>query len=197
MRIYPVKYYISKADLIQWYQIEKRSYRWIMNKIGCNSARTIKKYLIEYGIEIRIGGEAVATQWIDADKRKKETSERTYKHFANHWKESKGKPLSDHVKKSLSVANGGENNGMFGRHETHPSYMGGKKTWEKGRKMTKKHRQYIFDTLGTVCIKCGENNPELITINHKIPWRECRHHEIWNLEILCQKCHFSQPVRLR
>jgi 5-methylcytosine-specific restriction endonuclease McrA len=187
---------ISPEQLKTWYVDELRSYRFIMKQLGINNARKIKKMLIDAGIEIRRGSAAVATQWIGNDSRKKATGERLNQNqkVINY---RKSKRPGWHCKK-LSDCKLGNKNPMFGKKAVqHHNFFGGKKTWVSKRKMSREKRNQVFDSLGRICAKCGELDFFKLTINHKIPWRIVRHHELWNLEILCKKCHFSGPVKLR
>lgn len=182
----------SREQLYQWYVIEKRSYRWLMLKLRRNNARAIKRTLDEYKIPIRQGSEAVATQWINADKRKQ-----TLKDNCNRWLDPYRKmPRSEEAKKNLSLAKIGNKNPMWGvKGPENRNWLGGKRSWRFGRAISKEKKKQIIKTLGGKCVKCGTK--ENLTINHKIPWRVCRHHELWNLEPLCKKCHFSGPLHLR
>lgn len=65
----------TKEQMHQWYAVEKKSYRQIMAITGIKSNRKIPKLLNEYGIEIRRGSEAVKTQWINNDARRKNQGE--------------------------------------------------------------------------------------------------------------------------
>lgn len=61
----------SKEQMHQWYIVEMKTYRQIMKLIGTKNNREIPKLLKEYNIPIRHGSEAVKTQWINNDERKK------------------------------------------------------------------------------------------------------------------------------
>ena len=65
----------TREQMHQWYVVERKSYRQIMDILGINSARKIKKLLTEYGIEIRKGSAAVKTQWENNDVRRKQQGE--------------------------------------------------------------------------------------------------------------------------
>jgi hypothetical protein len=65
----------SKEQMHQWYIVEMKTYRQIMKLIGTKNNREIPKLLKEYNIPIRHGSEAVKTQWINNDERKKKQSE--------------------------------------------------------------------------------------------------------------------------
>lgn len=62
-------------DLGSWlhhqYVEESQSYRKIMKKLDTKSNRTIKKLMDYYEIPIKSRSEAIATQWIDNDKRRR------------------------------------------------------------------------------------------------------------------------------
>ena len=60
--------------LHQRYTIEQKSYRVIMKLLGTKNNRIIKELLVYYDIPIRYGSEAVKTQWIDNDSRRKQQS---------------------------------------------------------------------------------------------------------------------------
>lgn len=182
-----------KEKLHQWYVVERRSYRFIMKELGITNARRIKALLIESGIEIRKGSEAIKTQWEGNAERRQDQSKRMSGDF--EWRH---KPRSEEAKKNLSDAKRGYKNPMYGKAgKLHHHFLGGKETWSSGRRFSEAKRSKIFDALGRVCKKCNETEFRLLTINHIIPWRESKSHDINNLEILCKKCHFSGPNRLR
>lgn len=70
-----------KELLWQLYHVEKMSYRQIMEKLNINTARAIKRWLTEYEIPIRTGGEAIKTQWENNEERRKRQSEKTKLQF--------------------------------------------------------------------------------------------------------------------
>lgn len=75
----------TREQMYQWYVVEKKSYRQIMKITGIKNNRKIPKLLNQYGIEIRRGSEAVKTQWINNEDRRKKTGKR----FADY---NRGKP---------------------------------------------------------------------------------------------------------
>lgn len=177
----------------QWYVVEKRSYRWIMNKLGCNTARRIKALLIQYSIDIRRGGEAVATQWIDSDERRKKTSLKAKESFAPYWGTQSKRP---EVAAKISASKCGDKNPMWGiKGKDHHNWCGGENNWSSKRKMGKEYRKYVFDTLGRKCKKCGTTKN--LTIDHQPPWRIIRSHDIKYLNILCESCHYRRPYKKR
>lgn len=184
---------VMKEQLYQWYIIENRSYRFIMDQIGRNNARFVKKLLIENGIEIRKGSEAVKTQWINADQRRVKTSDQAKKLFAPFWGTQTKRP---EVAAKISASKLGSRNPMWGKTgELNSQFLGGKKTWERGRKMTNKYRQFVFDHFENKCGKCGAIDK--LTIHHDPPWREIKSHDIKYLSVLCEGCHFQGPNHLR
>lgn len=56
------------------YTLNKRSYRWLVAELDINN-RTVKRLLEKFNIPIRTGSEAVKTQWINNDERKKKSKE--------------------------------------------------------------------------------------------------------------------------
>lgn len=187
----------SKEILYQWYITEKRSYRWIMNKLNFNSARKLKKMLSENSIPIRHGSEAIVTQWIGNVKRRKATSKRAKEVLISFWKEhDRSEIFTPEIRKKISQSKIGPKNAMYGKvGPLHHHFLGGKSTWEKGRKITVEKKRNLIQELGNQCSKCKSKKD--LTLNHKIPWRIVRHHELWNLEVLCKKCHFSGPNKDR
>lgn len=185
---------VNKEILYQMYVIEKRPYRFIMKFMGINNARRIKKLLTDFNIEIRHGSEAVKTQWINAEDRKHHASIDAKIRFDQYRKT----PCSESKKKKISAANAGSKNGMYGvRKNKHPCWLGGSENWSSKRKMSNDKRKQVFDGCGKICNRCGETKFNLLTINHIIPYRICRTHDLSNLEVLCKSCHFSQPVHIR
>lgn len=187
------KYFIEKDKLYQWYVVEKRSYRYIMNQLGCNTARAIKRFLIQYEIPIRYGSEAVATQWIGNKERRMKTSEAAKKYFKPFWGTQSKRP---EVAAKISLSKMGNKNPMWGiRGDKNPLWLGGKDSWSKGRKIEKKRKKEIIETLGGKCEQC--NTKEHLTIHHDPPWRIIRSHELKYLHVLCKECHFHKPSKLR
>ncbi len=187
------KYIATKEQMNQWYVSEKRSYRWIMSRTGCTSARAIKRLLTEYNIDIRRGSAAVAAQWIDADNRRERQANRAAKNFYQYWGTQSKRP---EVAAKIAASKTGEKNPMWGRREVRsPNWCGGKQSWRFKRKINKPHRQKILDTLGNKCSRCG--TLEGITIHHDPPWRIIRSHELKYLSLLCKTCHFKGPIRER
>ena len=158
-----------------------------------NTARALKKMLLESGIKIRDRSEAVKTQWINADERRARTAENAKKHFKDHWGTNSKRP---EIAEKISISKRGDKNPMWGlRGPDNHAWLGGKKSWSKGRKMSASYRRWVFETLGNKCLRCGAN--ELLTIHHEPPYRVCRSHDIKYLQILCEKCHFHGPNHLR
>lgn len=179
------KYNVTKEQLKTWYEIEKRSYRWIMKALDIKNNRAIKKLLNFCEIRIRERSESIEAQWFNNESRRKKTSEKLkeIRHTIKiiHSAESKAK---------IGFANKGDRNGMSGHvGSKNPNYKVGKKSWEKGRKLDKKTRIEIIKTLGNKCETCG--SIENLTIHHSPPWREIRSHDLKYLHCLCSACHFS------
>lgn len=174
------------------YVDELWSYRKIMSHCGFNSARILRRLLAEAGISPRQRSEAVATQWIGNEKRRAQASKNAKKCLKNYW----GSPLSPEAIQKISASKRGKNNPMYGvRGPKHHHWLGGKDSWGRGRKIRPDKKKEMIKELGGKCARCGTE--QSLTINHKIPWRVVRHHEMCNLEVLCKKCHFSGPNRLR
>jgi hypothetical protein len=182
----------SKEDLRQWYQTESRSYRWIMNKLGCGSARAIKRLLKENGIEIRHGSAAIKTQWINAKQRRIETSKRAKENLPREF----GYKHKKETIIKMSEVKLGNKNPMWGiKGKDHHHWLGGSDNWRFGRKIRSEKKKQIIKTLGGKCKRC--DSTKNLTINHNPPWRVTRSHELKFLEVLCKKCHFSGPNHLR
>lgn len=62
----------SKEELYCWYIEKRMSYRQIMERLGINNARKIKRLLVENEIPIRKGSDAVKTQWENNPERRKQ-----------------------------------------------------------------------------------------------------------------------------
>ena len=96
-------------DLGSWlyheYWIEQRGFRTIMKLLNTNNNRMIKKLLVHYGIPIRYGSEAIKTQWVDNEDRKKkqiEVMRATTK--GNTWRRLSFKEIKErYIKKDMKV----------------------------------------------------------------------------------------------
>jgi hypothetical protein len=184
---------VTKEQLKQWYEVEQRSYRWLMAKLGTKSARRIKKILEEHEIAIRHGSEAVATQWVGNDSRRQATSTRAKQAFKDFWGTQSKRP---EVAKKISESKIGELNPMWGRKgPNHHNWLGGKKSWERGRKIKTNKKKKLIQDLGGKCRQCGTTKQ--LTIHHDPPWRETRSHDPSHLIVLCKDCHFYGPISLR
>ena len=163
-----------------------------MKEIGCNSARTIKRELLNANIEIRYGSEAIKSQWINADARKRKMSD----HARTVFKPFRAQPKSEETKKKIGDANRGEKNGMFNmRGALNPMWLGGKSNWAKNRQLPTKRKKEIIKTLGGKCERCSTQHN--LTIHHDPPWRVCRSHDLKFLHVLCKSCHFRGHTRQR
>lgn len=184
----PIKF--NKEQLIQWYVVEKRSYRWIMSKLNFNSARTLKRAMVNFGIDIRTGSAAVKTQWINAEERKRNQAKFSKEFF----KPYRCLPKSDETKRKISIANKGQKNPSG---PDNPMWLGGKKNWKNKRRLSDSKRKAILYIMGNKCFECGENKVEKLQIHHIIPWRISKSHDLNNIKVLCFKCHLKLPLENR
>jgi len=78
---------VPKEVIYRLYITEQRAYRYICKKLHING-RAIPILLNGYGIPIRYGSEAVATQWIDNDHRRKTQAVRFAENIADTFREN-------------------------------------------------------------------------------------------------------------
>jgi HNH endonuclease len=90
----------TKEQMYQWYVVEQKSYRQIMKLIGTKSNRKIPKLLNKYDIPIRKGSDAVKTQWINNESRRKKQGE-IFAEVHSGKKSPRRMPLSELKKRYL------------------------------------------------------------------------------------------------
>jgi hypothetical protein len=184
------KIFATRDQLYQWYVIQLKSYRWIMKELNCNSARSIKRLLVENGIEIRNRSQAVKTQWIKADQRRKQTSTRARENLRPYWGTQSKIP---EVAAKISASKIGYKNPMYGiSGAAHHNWLGGKQNWRFKRKIMPNRKKKLIQDLGGKCEKCGAESK--LTIHHNPPWRIIRSHDLKYLHVLCETCHFHSPI---
>ena len=110
-----------KELLYQRYFVEMKSAKAIELELGL-SRYAVRKLFKENGIQMRSPKDA--SLWLAP--------------FVN-------KPMPEETKKKISKANSGANNGMFGvTGKNHHHFLGGKKSWESGRKISASRRKKII-----------------------------------------------------
>lgn len=106
-------------DMGEWlkqkYEVENKTIRDICKMLNTNTNRTIMKMLKYYNINIRHGGEAVKTQWINNDKRRKETSKRAIKNLNSKEARNKLRKVmnTEEYRKKSRIIKLGELNPMY------------------------------------------------------------------------------------
>lgn len=155
-----------KAVLHRLYHIERCSYREIAAMYDI-SHQAIKKGLHKFGIKIRYGGEAVATQWENNDERRKATAER-FREFARN--------------------NKGPKNYLW-QGGTSYEYGIPRSDWRKIAAQARKRD-------GNICTRCGITNKgsrtvynKPLDVHHIIPYQLSNDNSLQNLRALCTSCH--------
>lgn len=150
--------------LYRYYVVEKQSFRGIEKSIGING-RTVKKLLVRFGIDVRHGSEAIKTQWVGNDTRRKNAS--------------------DKLQIVLSKQ----------KRENHPCWRGGFKydysgeSWIKYSKEIRKRDRYKCTLCGMTNNECIKRNKKSLDVHHIIPYQLSLDNSPGNLRTLCAACH--------
>ena len=193
------KFNLKFEDFLRLRYIEqKKTIRMIAKELFGKETNhsTINYWLKKFDIPLRRGSDAIKTQWINADSRRKLSSELAHKNLNN--KETRNKlhkiMLTDEYKEKSRIAKLGENNPMFGvRGDAHPNWnpeltdedrIRERKTFEDSQWRLEVYRRDKFR-----CQKCGRNkdlNAHHI-LNHKTH-KQLRHNAD-NGITFCEPCH--------
>lgn len=188
----------TKEQLYQWYVVEKKTYRKIMELIGTKNNRKIRKLLEANGIDIRHGSEAVKTQWIDNDERKKRTGDLLKKNT------SEGTPGREKLKKIMkteayrnksSLSKVGEKNPMYGvTRENNPLWNSD--ISEEDRIKSRKTIEYarwkraVKERDDNICQKCLSAGNVAHHMNSYTKYPDERY-DVDNGVTLCEPCHIK------
>ena len=184
--------------LYQKYVVDKMTTRQIARQIYGNEKcfNSVNKWLKKYKIPLRHGSEAVKTQWINNDERRKLSRKTLLK------KEVRDKirqaQQTEEYKMKQSIAKTGEKNGMFGViGEKHPR-------WDESRtheQRTKERKTFeysqwrtsVFERDDWKCKVCNDDKGGNLTAHHLNSYDEFENERylIDNGVTLCDKCHKS------
>ena len=154
-------------------------------KNGPNITRWMKKL----EVPTRDRSSAVALQWVDNPERKKQAAKDAVKNMGAGT-EGRIKLLklmdSEEYKEKISLANGGENNGMWNPNLT-----------EEDRMHTRNYRDYkvfkdgVLKRDGYTCVSCQSKRVDDLVVHHinGYHWDEGSRTEIDNGATLCKECH--------
>ena len=170
-------------------------------KIGKEIGLTSKKvceWLKENDIPIRYSSEAIKTQWIDNDERRKQASEtaKIKLHSVEVREKMKNIMQTEDYKKKQSISKLGSRNGMWRVcGENHPNWDVNR-THEKRckeRKTTKDHiwRSTVFARDNRTCCKCGKDKKARMVVHHINSYdiHENQRYDIDNGIVMCEDCH--------
>ena len=176
---------------------EKQTIRKIMALCNTKSNRTIAKLLDYYEIEKRYGSEAVKTQWIDNEERRKQNSIRTKEQFNSKENREKLKAImqTDDYKEKSRIAKLGKNNPMYGvigennplwnPNKTHEQRVKERKTYENAQ-----WRNAVFERDDYICQCCNQKGGALVAHHlYSYDIYEDKRYDIDNGIVLCEKCH--------
>ncbi len=158
----------------------------------------VSQLLKEHGIPLRQGSEAIRSQWIDNDERRKQSREiaNVYLNSKKSRNKLKMTMQTTEYKLNASIAKQGIKNPMYGvTGENHPNWNPDydskrniilRKDWE-----TVNWKKAVFERDSYSCVKCGDNKGGNLIAHHKNGWHwdiENRYN-INNGSTLCKTCH--------
>lgn len=181
--------------LYREYVTNKKTFRQISECIYGNPKNnsSVGYWLKKLNIPIRHGSEAIKTQWINNEQRRKKHSELMKKASPTF---DRSFMHTDEYKHKQSEAKKGSKNGMWRVcGEKHPNWDKNR-THEKRqieRKSTKDHiwRSTIFSRDNRTCCKCGENKDKKMVVHHINSYdiHKEQRYDINNGIVMCEKCH--------
>lgn len=156
-------------------------------------------WMKKLGIPSRNRTDAVALQWKDNYKRRKETSERAIKNIGT---DSEGRKKlikimqTDEFREKVSKANSGERNGMYGvTGEDHPNWN--EDLTSEERRVRRSYPAYyqwrkaVFKRDGYTCQVCKDDTGGNLVGHHinGYHWDDTSRVEVDNGVTLCEACH--------
>lgn len=171
--------------------------RRIGKEIGL-SYNKVCEWLKKYNVTIRYGSEAVKTQWLDNDDRRKSASEIAKVSMCTEEVRNKVRKAqqTEEYKKRQSESKKGSKNGMWRVcGEKHPNWDINR-THEKRaieRKSTNDNiwRSTIFCRDNRTCCKCNQDKGKRMVVHHINSYDiyESQRYDIDNGIVMCEECH--------
>ena len=190
-----------KEWLNQKYNIEKLNSRDLAElaygkrKNGPNITNWMKRL----DVPIRKRSDAIALQWVNDDERKKNAAEKAIESMGA---ESLGRKKlielmqTDEYKIKISIANGGENNGMYGVFgSNHPQWNPNLEPYEREKKRHYTENRFwrinTFERDNYTCQVCGDSSGGNLVAHHLngYHWDKENRFNLENSATLCESCH--------
>jgi len=182
-----------RTILHELYVEQKLSTRKIAEIIDLSVNKT-QEYLHRYNIPLRHGSEAVKTQWINNDERRKLSRKTLLK------KEVRDKirqaQQTEEYKMKQSISKTGKKNGMYGvRGEKSPRWNNNLTDYERvvGRKTIKDTiwREKVYEKDNYTCVVCGDNRGGNLNAHHLYSHNRYidKRYDVNNGVTLCEACH--------
>ena len=187
------------GDFAEWlhekYHVEKLNSRDIAELVydKRKNGPNIMGWMERLDIPKRTQSEAVALQWVDNPERKKQAAKDAVKNMGAGT-EGRIKLLklmdSEEYKEKISLANGGENNGMWNpdlsdeereRQRYHARRYPGYQSFRKA----------VYERDNYTCVHCGDDTGGNLVVHHLngFHWDEDSRTEVDNGVTLCNECH--------
>ena len=158
-----------------------------------NNCSNIASWIKKVGIELRHGSEAIKTQWINNDERRKqasktmkETRKITDKSFINRPEYRQHQSESKKGKKNPMYGRRGELSPQWNPNRSHEQRVKERKTFEYAQ-----WRKSVFDKDDYTCQCCGDDRGGNLVAHHlnSYPEHKEERYKIENGITLCEKCH--------
>ena len=191
------------GDFKEWlekaYTVNLRSFRNIALEVygSEKNSSSVGGWMKRLGIPIRDRSDAVKTQWIDNDERRKKAADGLRTRITPEVRSRVHRTmLTDEYKEKQRISKTGERNGMFGVIRENSSQWNPNKTDEqrlKDRKLYeyKQWRDKVLLRDDYTCQLCGDKTRRNITAHHHESYA-LRPDERFNEDngiTLCRKCH--------
>lgn len=177
--------------ILEYFYVTKRMSVRDLCDLFQSGNHAVLDWLKECGIPLRKGGEAVATQWEDNGKRRKQQSRRMSRQ-SREWHEQYRDNLPvkrPEVRAKISAAKMGEKNAMYNQFgPKNPNWKGGKITYRGAG--WRGIRMQILRRDNYTCQACHQQfDRAFLDVHHIVPYRFTQDNRTENLITLCKPCH--------
>lgn len=185
------------------YEANMKSIRQISTMIFGKEtyASTISSYMDLFNIKKRQGSEAIKTQWLNNDKRKKKQAKLAVKYMGEGTKSRsnlKETMQTQEYRLKSSLAKRGIKNPMYGvTGEAHPNWdperTNEQRTEERKLFLDREWRLSVFERDSYTCQCCGYDKGGILVAHHLngYHWDIKNRHNVDNGIALCEPCHID------
>lgn len=185
--------------LLREYVVKKRTCRQIaLDVYGTQkSSSCISRWLHRLDIEIRHGSEAIKTQWINNDSRRKQASEKMFETMTPELRKRINATMqTPEYREKQSISKLGSKNGMYGvtgsQHpQWNPNRTHDQRVKERKTTLDSRWRKTVLKRDNFICQCCGYDKGHILVAHHLNSYdtHEEDRYSVDNGITLCETCH--------